>query len=37
LGGIAVDLRSSPCVERVLALTDTDTMLSAFEPVTLAA
>ena len=37
LGDIAVDLRSSPCVERVLALTDTDTMLSAFKPVTLAA
>jgi anti-anti-sigma factor len=37
LGSIALELRSSPSVDRVLALTDTDTMLSAFPPVALAA
>lgn len=37
LGDVAVELRTSPCVERVLALTDTDTMLAALEPLALAA
>jgi anti-anti-sigma factor len=32
LGDVAVELRPSPCVERVLALTDADSMLAALEP-----
>jgi anti-anti-sigma factor len=37
LEGIEVDVRSSPCVQRVLALSDADMLLQALEPFTVAA